>query len=116
MKKFAILMAASVFTMSGIAAHAQTTPSTSEQGAKPAGKAAPDKTGQSGKMTPGSTGAMDNAVGGTATSPQDVQRQNQGKATAADGGGQTGAAPDASKASPGTVGATPGSDAPKPKP
>lgn len=78
-------------------------PSTVDKGAAPN---ADDKA-----KTPKTTGAMNNAVGGSvATSPQDVKNQQEGKKTAAEGGGdQPGAEHrDISKESPKTTGAAPG--------
>ncbi|MDR4307693.1 hypothetical protein IHQ68_13805 [Chelatococcus sambhunathii] len=54
---------------------------------------------------------MNNVVGGSvATSPQDVKNQQEGKNTAAEGGGDRPGAPhqDISKTSPKTTGAAPG--------
>jgi hypothetical protein len=98
-----IITAASILMLSGAAAFAQTTPSTTDGGANPAGQTAPDKSKDHGKMAPKTTGAMDNAASGVATSPQDVQKQSSG--------GKTGE--EAQKHSPGTVGATPGAEPPK---
>lgn len=64
---------------------------------------------------PKTTGAMDKAVGGVATSPDDVKRQTEGKPTAAEeakGGTATAPKPDVTQQSPGTVGAAPGTTAP----
>lgn len=77
-------------------ANAQTTPSTQTQ---------PPKT----------TGAMDNAVGGIATSPEDVKRQTEGRPTTAqEGKGEAPAEPKpgTTQHSPGTVGASPGTTPP----
>ncbi|MFD1702119.1 hypothetical protein ACFSCV_03790 [Methylopila henanensis] len=107
MKTFAAFALASALAVGAGPALAQTN-STVDQGANPAEKTAPDKAGSSGKMSPGTTGAMDNAVKGTATSKEDVKRQTEGGTTAADGahGGKM----DKDKHSPGATGATPGSD------
>lgn len=51
---------------------AQSTPSTTD---KPAASGQGEK---SEKMSPGTTGAMQNSTGGVATSPQDVQKQGTG--------------------------------------
>lgn len=99
MNTFIRFAAASAIALAAGAAQAQTAPSTAD---KPAEK------GAAGQMTPKTTGAMDNAVKGTATSPQEVQKQNEGV-------GATGSASKDKKASPGTVGATPGTDAPQPQ-
>lgn len=79
MKK--ILAATAVLAMMSGAAIAQTTPSTTD---KPA-----DTKGE--KMSPGTTGAMQNEAGAVATSPQDVQKQGAG-ATAPSAQGNSGAA------------------------
>lgn len=66
-----LLIAASMIAVMSGAAVAQTTPSTTD---KPA--AAGQQPSADPKQTsPGSTGAMQNEAGGTATSPQDVQKQ-----------------------------------------
>jgi hypothetical protein len=65
------------------------------------------------KQAPKTTGAMDNAVGNLATSPDDVKRQSEGQPTAAqEGKGATSTAPKPgmTQNSPGTVGAAPGND------
>ncbi|WP_155904921.1 hypothetical protein [Methylopila sp. M107] len=72
-----ILAAASVLAMMSGAAMAQTTPSTADKPAEAGQKPSADPK----QTSPGSTGAMQNEVGGTATSPQDVQKQG-GAATA----------------------------------
>jgi hypothetical protein len=63
-----------------------------------------------GKTAPKTSGAMNDAAKGIATSPQDVAAQQQGKPTAAEGGGK----PDGDKADqnkgPKTTGAAPGGD------
>jgi hypothetical protein len=68
------------------------------------------------KTDPGTTGAMDNVTKGLATSPQDVQRQTEGKPTMADEGktGQSsqGSKPGITQNSPGTVGAAPSTTPP----
>lgn len=73
---------------------------------------------QSGQpQAPKTTGAMDNAVTGIATSPDDVRRQSEGQPTAADqakGATATAPKPGMTNNSPGTVGAAPGND-PAPK-
>lgn len=69
------------------------------------------------KQPPKTTGAMDNAVGGIATSPDDVRRQTQGLPTAAEeakGATPTAPKPEITQQSPGTVGAAPGTT-PAPK-
>ena len=108
-----LILAAAFSALALGAAQAQdkpTTPSTMDKGSTSAPND-PSKT-----TSPGTTGAMNNTAGGVATSPQDVQRQQEGKDTAAQGGekrpGVMGADP--SKHSPGTVGATPGQE-PAPK-
>jgi hypothetical protein len=71
---------------------------------------------------PKTTGAMDNAVGNVATSPDDVKRQTEGQPTAAEAAkGVTASEPKpgmTTQHSPGTVGAAPGvtppADAKKP--
>jgi hypothetical protein len=67
-------------------------------------------------QAPKTTGAMDRAVGGKATSPEDVQRQTEGKPTTAqEGRGERkGEAthPGMTQHSPGTVGAAPGANPP----
>jgi hypothetical protein len=95
------------FVALGIAgASAQTTPSTVDNNAaQKGGQAQPPKT----------TGAMDNAVGGLATSPEDVKRQTEGRPTAAqEGKGEAPAEykPGTTQHSPGTVGASPGTTPP----
>jgi hypothetical protein len=95
------------FLALGIAgANAQTTPSTVDSNAaQKSGQAQPPKT----------TGAMDNAVGGLATSPEDVKRQTEGQPTTAqEGKGQTATdpKPGTTQHSPGTVGASPGTTPP----
>jgi hypothetical protein len=61
-------------------------------------------------QSPKTTGAMNNAADSLATSPQDVQRQQEGGKTAAEGGGERPGAPqqDISKQAPKTTGAAPG--------
>jgi hypothetical protein len=62
---------------------------------------------------PKTTGAMDNAVTGIATSPDDVKRQSEGQPTAADqakGATATAPKPGMTNNPPGTVGAAPGSN------
>ncbi len=74
------------------------------------GSAAP--TQEDGKRTPPkTTGAMNKTVDGVATSPQDVAAQQQGKKTAAEGGGDVPGAqhPDQNRG-PKTTGAAPGAD------
>ena len=107
-----ILAAATIAVLMTGSAWAQTTPSTTDAAA-PAGKDAATDPKQS---SPGATGgAMQNQSSGVATSPQDVQQQQQGKGTAAAPmpGTDLGTAGD--KTSPGTVGASPGDDPSKPK-
>ncbi|PZQ17030.1 MAG: hypothetical protein DI565_06500 [Ancylobacter novellus] len=67
-----ILLAASIVALASAPAMAQTAPSSAD---KPASSGAHDKTE---KMSPGTTGAMQNSTGGVATSPQDVQKQGGG--------------------------------------
>jgi hypothetical protein len=65
------------------------------------------------QQAPKTTGAMDNAVGNLATSPDDVKRQTEGKPTAAQegkGAGGTTPKPEVTQNAPGTVGAAPGND------
>lgn len=85
-----LLVAASVVVLSSGLAFAQTDKSTQD---KPA---ASGQGRQSDKMSPGTTGAMQNSSGGVATSPQDVQKQggmgvgaegDSGKAGKSMGGG-----------------------------
>ena len=67
------------------------------------------------QQTPKTTGAMDNAVGGIATSSDDVRRQTQGLPTAAEeakGATSTAPKPEITQQSPGTVGAAPGTTPP----
>jgi hypothetical protein len=62
---------------------------------------------------PKTTGAMDNAVSGIATSADDVKRQSEGQPTAADqakGATATEPKPGMTNNPPKTVGASPGSD------
>lgn len=80
-----MLAAASILAMASGAAMAQTTPSTTD---KPAASGQGEK---SEKMSPGTTGAMQNEAGSVATSPQDVQKQG-GAATAPKPQGDSGAA------------------------
>src|SRR5258706_5465903 len=65
---------------------------------------------------PKTTGAMENAVGGKATSPEDGKRQTEGKPTmGAEGKGEgraEGTRPGITESSPGTVGASPGTTPP----
>ena len=71
------------------------------------------KNGQT--QAPKTTGAMDNAVGNLATSPQDVKRQTEGQPTAAEqgkGATATDPKPGMTEHSPGTVGAAPGTTPP----
>ncbi|PZQ86693.1 MAG: hypothetical protein DI534_16365 [Leifsonia xyli] len=96
-----IIAAATLSLLMSAAAFAQTTPSTND-GPAPAGQQPKVDEKQS---SPGATGAMQNEVGAIATSPQDVRKQNEAVGPA---GKQT--------TSPGTVGATPGSDPATPKP
>jgi hypothetical protein len=96
-----VLAAAIVTALICGPAVAQTTPSTAEPPAA-SGKNPQTDPKQS---SPGATGAMQNKASGTATSPQEVQEQSKGTGEA--GKGMT---------SPGTVGATPGSDPAQPKP
>jgi hypothetical protein len=65
---------------------------------------------EQGKSAPKTSGAMNDAAAGIATSPQDVAAQQQGKPTAADGGGK--ATPDKADQNKGpkTTGAAPGGD------
>lgn len=67
-----MILAASVFALATGPVLAQTSPSTTD---KPA---ASGQGGQTEKMSPGTTGAMQNSTGGVATSPQDVQKQGTG--------------------------------------
>ena len=72
---------------------------------KPANKKGPETS------DPKTTGAMDKAVGSTATSADDVKRQTEGRPTAAEeakGATATNPKPDMTEHSPGTVGAAPG--------
>ncbi|WP_271201818.1 hypothetical protein [Methylopila turkensis] len=107
MKTLAAFALASALAVGAGPALAQTN-STVDQGANPADKTSPEKAGETGKMSPGTTGAMDNAVKGTATSKDDVKRQTEGGTTAADGAHQGQMGKD--KHSPGATGAAPGSD------
>ena len=95
------------FLALGIAgAQAQTAPS-------PVDSNAATKSAQA--QPPKTTGAMDNAVGNLATSPEDVKRQTEGRPTTAqEGKGEAPAAPKPgmTEHSPGTVGAAPGTTPP----
>ena len=64
-----LILAASVVALSSGIAFAQSDKSTQD---KPA---ASGQGQQTDKMSPGTTGAMQNSTGGVATSPQDVQKQ-----------------------------------------
>jgi len=106
MKTVSKLILASAFcAMAASAASAQTqTPSTADPNAQ-------QKTDQ--PQPPKTTGAMDNAAKGIATSPDDVKRQTEGRPTAADeakGATATNPKPDTANQPPKTVGASPGSD------
>ncbi|MDX2264191.1 MAG: hypothetical protein NW215_04400 [Hyphomicrobiales bacterium] len=108
MKKIIAFMAASAALAMAPAAQAQnTTPSTVDGKAENKGGV---------KTDPGTTGAMDNAVGGVATNPEDVKRQTEGKPTMADEGKSgrpaAGTKPGVTQHSPGTVGAAPGTTPP----
>lgn len=83
MKKF--LMTAAALAVAAGPAFAQTSPSSAD---KPAASGQGEK---SEKMSPGTTGAMQNSTGGVATSPQDVQKQG-GAATAPTTEGDSGKA------------------------
>ena len=66
-------------------------------------------------QAPGTTGGMDKATTGVATSPDDVKRQTEGRPTAADeakGATSTTPKPATTQQSPGTVGAAPGTTPP----
>jgi hypothetical protein len=80
------------------------TPSSVDKGAAPT---AEDKA-----TAPKTTGALNKESGSLATSPQDVQAQQQGEKTAAEGGGhREGApAPDPKQTGQKTTGAAPGGD------
>ncbi|MFD1331079.1 hypothetical protein ACFQ4O_03615 [Methylopila musalis] len=108
MKRLAVLSMAAALALAPAAAFAQSPQST---------PSTVDKPSEPGKASPGTTGAMDKAVGGAATSPQDVKRQNEGMAPAAEGGYKTheSPTPDVTKPSPGTVGGAPGANPPKPQ-
>lgn len=86
-----IFTSALIVVMTSGLAFAQTDKSTAD---KPAASGEGQKTE---KMSPGTTGAMENQTGGTATSPQDVQKQggmgvgaegDSGKAGKTMGGGK----------------------------
>jgi hypothetical protein len=100
-----LILAGAFAAMAASAVNAQTqTPSTVDPNAQ-------QKTDQ--PQPPKTTGAMDNAAKGVATSPDDVKRQTEGRPTAADeakGASSTAPKPDVTKHSPGTVGASPGND------
>lgn len=114
------LAIAGLFAGIAFGAHAQTgatTPSTKP--AAPSATTAPTdgtvepQTGK--KMDPGTTGAMQDATKGIATSPQDVKAQTEGRPTAADAATKGNPpASDVTTRSPGTVGAAPGSTGPMP--
>jgi hypothetical protein len=96
-----LILAASILALTAGAATAQSTPSTTD---------APAAAGQQPQTdpkhtSPGATGAMGSEAGSVATSPQEVQKQSESAGES--GKGAT---------SPGTVGATPGSDPAQPKP
>jgi hypothetical protein len=97
-----MILAASILALASGGAIAQTTAPSSAD--KP-GAAGQSPTTDPKQTSPGTTGAMNNAVGGVATSPQDVREQQKGATPS--GKGDTN--------SPGTVGATPGDDPAQPK-
>jgi hypothetical protein len=109
MKGLIKLAAAGVFLTLGMGGlNAQT-----QQGQTPSTVDPPAQQKGQQPQAPKTTGAMDNAVTGIATSPQDVQRQTEGQPTAADAAkGATGTAPKpgTADAPPKTVGASPGND------
>lgn len=80
-----MLLAASVVALAAGPAFAQNAPSSTD---KPAASGQDHKTE---KMSPGTTGAMQNSTGGVATSPQEVQKQGTG-ATAPGAQGDSGKA------------------------
>jgi hypothetical protein len=63
-----------------------------------------------GQTAPKTSGAMNDAAKGVATSPQDVAAQQQGKPTAAEGGGKADADKADQNKGPKTTGAAPGGD------
>jgi hypothetical protein len=103
------LIAGAILTFGAATTNAQT-------GAQPGQTAPSTVDGNAQQQTtqpqpPKTTGAMDNAVGGVATSPQDVKRQTDGLPTAAQeakGVKPAEPKPGMTEASPGTVGAAPG--------
>lgn len=108
MKNISRLIAAGfVIALGASALQAQTrTPSTTDGPAQQKG-AEP--------QMPGTTGAMDKATSGVATSPDDVKRQTEGRPTAADeakGAASAAPKPGVTQQSPGTVGASPGTTPP----
>lgn len=80
------ILIASIVALAAGPALAQTPPSSTAD--KPA---ASGEAGKTEKMSPGTTGAMQNSTGGVATSPQDVQKQGTG-ATAPSASGDSGKA------------------------
>lgn len=114
MKSFVTYMAAGVLAACAFnAAHAQS--STTDKSPSTVDGKVDTKSGQ--KLDPGTVGGMGNAVGSTATSPEDVKRQTEGKPTLAEEAKGSTSQPtspksDVTKQSPGTVGAAPGSTAP----
>ena len=104
MRTFSKLVLIGSFLALGAAGvSAQQTPSTVDPAAQQKGDQ---------KQPPKTTGAMDNAVGNLATSPEDVKRQTEGQPTMAEegkGATATNPKPNVTEHSPGTVGAAPGS-------
>jgi hypothetical protein len=104
--KRTIIMTCAAMLVAG-SAYAQSAGNQSEAATKDNSSAS--EPGQ-GKTAPKTSGAMNDAVKGVATSPQDVAAQQQGKPTAAEGGGKaTGDKADQNKG-PKTTGAAPGAD------
>lgn len=97
MRRLITTVAALALTTGAAFAQTQTAPSSAD---KP-GASGQSQTTDPKQSSPGATGAMDNATGGVATSPQDVQKQG-GAATApghdkGQGGAATGAGAGGSK-------------------
>jgi hypothetical protein len=102
------LAIAGAFLASGIGGvSAQTQPSPTPSTVDPPAQ----QQNQQQPQAPKTTGAMDKAVTGIATSPDDVKRQTEGQPTAADeakGATATAPKPGMTNNPPGTVGAAPG--------
>jgi hypothetical protein len=105
MKKLMIVTCAAMLAAGS--AYAQSAGNQSEAATKDNSSAS--EPGQ-GKSAPKTTGAMNDAAAGIATSPQDVAAQQQGKPTAAEGGGKPDADHVDQNRGPKTTGAAPGGD------